>query len=336
MTDRFYTVQAEEAPAAAADWVVRLRAPEAGETDWLAFEAWLAAAPPNREAFDAAQRLWMEVDARREDLAAAVEAGSGGGMSPRSAARAWRPTALGALAVAAGLALLAPLAANLAGGLTAPKATVYATTKGERRTLWLADGTRVDMNSDSRLSVRMAAGRREVTMEGAEAAFDVTHDAARPFVIHAGDQAVRVVGTQFDVARRDGRIAVTVRRGVVRVSAASGAGAVSLTPGLQLRHREGAADSTIVEEVSADDAFAWRDGRLIYRDAALGDVVDDLNHYFDRPIRLDAGAAALRFSGVLTVDDEARTLGRLTALLPLKTRDAKGGAVAIEARGAAR
>lgn len=336
MTDRFYTVQADEAPAAAADWVVRLRAPEAGESDWLAFEAWLAAAPPNREAFDAAQRLWMEVDARREDLATVLEAGGDRGAARRSAARTWRPAAFAALAVAAGVALLAPLGANLAGGLTAPKAAVYATAKGERRTLWLADGTRVDMNSDSHLSVRMAAGRREVTMEGAEAAFDVTHDPARPFVIHSGDQTVRVVGTQFDVARRDGRIAVTVRRGVVQVLPASGTGPVSLTPGLQLRHREGAADSTIVEAVAADDAFAWREGRLIYRDAALGDVVADLNHYFDRPIRLDAGAAALRFSGVLAVDDETRTLARLTALLPLKTRDAKGDAVVIEARDAAR
>jgi len=125
---------------------------------------------------------------------------------------------------------------------------------------------------------------------------------------------------------------VTVRRGVVQVASAGGAGAVSLTAGLQLRHREGATDS-IIAPVAADDAFAWRQGRLIYRDAALGDVVDDLNHYFPHPIRLGAGAAAsFRFSGVVTVDDEARTLERLTALLPLKARAAKGDAVVLDAR----
>ena len=335
MTEQSNQFPAASAEVAAADWVVRLAAPGAGQADWRAFEAWLAAEPSNRGAFDAAQTLWLEIGARSAGLAEANDDAFefvGGGARQRLAGslgkKGWWMAGLGALAAA--LALVTPM---LSADFAAPS-MAYATAKGERRTLILADGSRVDLNGDSAIRVRIDAHRREVSMNDAEAAFDVTHDAARPFYIRVGDRTVRVVGTQFDVARRNGRLAVTVRRGVVQVSPTHGSPwAVSLTPGLQLRHREGTANSLVVG-IAADDAFAWREGRLIYRDAALADVVADLNHAFHRPVRL-AGpqVAALRFSGVLTLDDEARTLGRLSAMLPLSVTPSGDSMVLAERAG---
>jgi transmembrane sensor len=298
----------------AADWVVRLHEEGADEGDWLAFEAWLNASAGHRAAFDSAEALWTEINTRAEEIAEALE------HDARERGRWWARTASGALAAAAIIALLAPFGARL---MPVPS-VAYATETGQRRSLQLADGSRVDLNSGSSIRVTVGRGRRDVVMNDAEAAFDVVHDPAHPFIIHAGDQTIQVVGTQFDVSHRDGMISVTVRRGVVQVASREGGAPVALTPGQQLRHYEGA-NGSVVAQVSADDAFAWRQGRLICRDEALSDVAANLNHAFRTPIRIaDNQTAALRFSGVLTVDDEASTLKRLTSLLPLSATPSEG------------
>jgi transmembrane sensor len=66
--------------------------------------------------------------------------------------------------------------------------------------------------------VRLEKDARRVTVHDGQALFDVAHDSARPFLITAGDETVRVVGTKFDVRRRDGQLTVTVLRGLVEVS----------------------------------------------------------------------------------------------------------------------
>jgi transmembrane sensor len=326
MTERPTQTAANLTPSTAADWVVRLGAPDAGEADWLAFEAWLTAAPGNRQAFDAVQALSMTIDANAEAIAAGLE------MSDEPRARRSRFSGRPAMATAAVAAVvLTVLIAPMARNLLAPPPVVYATLKGERRTIQLPDGTRVQLNTSSRIKVQFAGGRREVAMDDAEAAFDVTHDPSRPFVIRVGDQTVQVVGTQFDVSNRQGLVSVTVRRGVVKVWSKTGGDVARLTPGWRLRHRSGVAGAKI-EQVTADDAFAWQDGRLICRDEPLVGVVGDLNRYFPRPIRLEGRQlAALRFTGVLTIDDEAQTLQRLSALLRLSATPS-GDAIVLRSR----
>jgi transmembrane sensor len=307
--------------ADAADWVVRLHAPDAGEADWLAFDAWLSAAPANRAAFDTAAALWAEVDARAEDVTSALEDDTGTARTTRGwGGLRWSPAVMGGAVAAAAVVLLAPFAV----GLMSTPSVAYATELGQRRTIQLADGSRVDLNSASSISVMIGHGRREVVMNDAEAAFDVAHDPAHPFIIHVGDQTVRVVGTQFDVSHRGGMISVTVRRGMVQVAQADGGAPVALAPGQQLQHRQGDDGSTL-SQVAPDDAFAWRQGRLICRNEALSQVVADLNHYFRKPIRVaDDQVGALKFSGVLTVDDESSTLSRLSSLLPLSATPSEG------------
>lgn len=53
--------------SAAADWVVRLQAPSAGEADWLTFEAWLAGEPGARAAYDEAMATWLLADRLADD-----------------------------------------------------------------------------------------------------------------------------------------------------------------------------------------------------------------------------------------------------------------------------
>lgn len=309
---------------AAADWLMRMRVPEANESDWLAFEAWLEASPDHAPAYDAAMALWEELDAAAPALKAALDPNG------PSARRRRPPPSLGASrrwTMAAGLAAAALMVAVVPWRDIAAPTTVYATGQGQRRTITLADGTRIDLNAGSKISVKLGSHQRRVVMEDAEAVFDVTKDPERPFVIASGDRIVQVVGTQFDVRRRDGRIAVTVARGIVEVRPAPAASgqAVRLTPGLRLDHVEGAAGSEL-SKVAPQDVFDWRTGRLVYRNRPLAEVVADLNRYTEAPLRLaDARTGQIKFSGVLMLDDHQAVVRRLVMLAPITSVPTRDG-----------
>lgn len=296
----------------AADWLTRLQRPEVEETDWLAFDAWLSE-PGAQEAYDAIQAVDEEIFQRgpaiRGELAEPQRVAA-----RRAFAVDWRW--LGGLGVTAAAAVVALTVAPWGELLPQPD-TLYATAKGESRVVQLTDGSRIDLNTDSHISVRLEKDARRVTVHDGQALFDVAHDSARPFLITAGDETVRVVGTRFDVRRRDGQLSVTVLRGLVEVSTDGEDTPVRLRPGQMLEHVEGASGFS-VRAVTAEDQVGWRSGRLIYRDQPLGRIVSDMNHYFDRPLRLEGeNTANLRFSGVLIVDGQDAMVRRLTSLMPI-------------------
>lgn len=316
----------DSAHEAAAEWVLRLHgsvSASQAEADWIAFEAWLDSAPHNRAAFDAAEALWSEIGDQSAALRRDLGIGQMASIIPLPRTRASAGPLWWAAIAAAAASLLVLAGPFSPFGGVAPQ--VYVTAKGERRTVTLADGSQIELNGGSRISALVGRQRREVDLaEGSEAAFTVMHDASRPFLVHAGDITIRDLGTEFDVLRSEGDLKVTVRTGQVEVGPAGGGAGqtVALTPGRQLIHHAGAAVSEVAV-VNADDAFGWRSGRLIYRDRALTEVADDLSRYYPTPVRVDGGAASLRFSGVLEIAGEPAVINRLTELVPVsaKTQD---------------
>ena len=309
----------EEARLAdASAWIVRLQDPQASDAE--AFDAWLGASEANGRAYDRALQIWDEFGAAAPEVLAGLAAAD----RTRERSFGWRRglIAAGGLAAAAAVAL-----AVLPQAAMQPKDQVFATAHGERRTVKLADGSTIDLNAGSRLTVALGRDERRVVMAEGEAVFDVAADARRPFLIAAGDRTVRVVGTQFDVRRRGDELSVTVARGVVEVLPAEGASgaAFRLHPGQRLDHRQGAPDGR-VSAAAPQEVFGWRAGRLVYRDQPLSQVVEDLNLQFDRPIRLeDPALGQTRISGVLVLDDQGAVIRRLALMVPITAIPTEGG-----------
>lgn len=302
--------------AQAADWLVRLQAPDLDAAEAVEFDAWLAAHPDNAAAYDATLAVALELDAAADRIAGELEsAPQPAGMTRRTSAapRGW--IVAGGLAAAAAIAF-AVMPASL---FVRPAAQTFATGKGEHRTVRLADGSTIELAAGSRLSVTLGRHDRRVVLPEGEAVFDVAADAARPFLIAAGDRTVRVVGTRFDVRHRGQAFSVAVERGVVEVRPNDGVGrAWRLHPGQRLDAAQGA---RAVQLSAVDPALveSWRTGRLIYRDTPLGDVVADLNQQFDKPIVVeDAALAQTKVSGVLVLDDQDAVIRRLSLLAPIK------------------
>lgn len=300
----------------AAEWFARLQSDTARESDWAAFEAWLTAAPANWSAFDAVERLWVDLDLA--PVAAASPEPATGRVLPflrRPKRLSWGVwAATGGVAAALAVGIISPRLLKPA--QTEPVQTIM-TAKGERKAVTLADGTRIELSSGTRVDYYFGGNRRWAQLLQGEAAFSVTHDPNRPFAVVTGDRRITDVGTVFDVARLDHAVRVTVQQGAVAVGAAGASPARTVVAGQQLTHVDGEEGSR-VRAVDTDAALAWRSGRLVYSDAPLEAVVSDLNRYFATPIRVqNRETGELRFSGVLVLDGEGAVVDRLQAFMPV-------------------
>jgi transmembrane sensor len=310
-------IRDEEIAAQAAAWVVRLRADDVSVEDVAAATAWLEADPARRKAFDEAEGLWAATDQLANASAPVVDLAAHRARR-KGVGRRWMIAAPAMAAAVAAAVLLVPM-------LQSAQTTVYRTAPGEVRTVSLTDGSRLQINGGSTLSVKMERGRRLVHMDQAEVVFDVTHDVGRPFLIDVGESQVRVVGTAFNIRRSAQDTDVSVLRGVVEVSDLDQPSRkVRLTVGQAVRRRD-ADDRMSVAPVDVLTAAAWTQGRRAYDDRPLSEVAADLSRAFPTPVSAAPEVANLRFSGVLLLDDEAAVIDRLERFLPIKaTRGPQG------------
>ena len=133
---------------------------------------------------------------------------------------------------------------------------------------------------------------------------------------------MRDIGTRFEVERHGEDVAVTLMSGAVKVSlpAADGAGEATLAPGQHARF--GADGGIVVADAEAiDDASAWTQGTLVFKQRRLGDLIAEVNRYSTVQIRLaDSSLADLRVSGVFHVGDQASLLEALRAGWSISTK----------------
>ncbi len=188
-------------------------------------------------------------------------------------------------------------------------AVEVATRRGEQRTLELADGSTIQLNTHSSLAYHLSATQRHVELRDGEAFFNVAKDPARPFIVTAGKAEVRVLGTQFSVRRVSGELEVLVKEGTVdvipepRLLGPNAPRRVELTPGSRLR-MEAAGEEIRVAAVDVGRALAWRSGVASFDAAPLDEVVAEVNRYAEAPLAIEDDALrAVRVSGRFRVGD---------------------------------
>ena len=302
----------------AAAWMTRLDHAVVAQETLARFRTWREH-PLNDAAFRALQTTLRQAGQLADDpqiRAALAEARQRRRRRPG-------PIAAGIAAACAGGAALA--AAGLFVGLQSGGDT-YRTLVGVRSVIHLADGSNVQLDTDSRLRVRLGPHARRLELERGQAFFDVAHDPARPFIVTAGDLQVTAVGTRFDV-RRDARAhaRVVLVQGQVKVRAVADHGqrAWALTAGQALATDVAPRPSPVEDDV----ATSWTTGRLAFHDAALSDVLTETNRYSRQHIHLapDARLTRLRVDGVFTAGDNASLTQALRDLYGLHAAPAPDG-----------
>jgi transmembrane sensor len=288
-------------PKSAAQWFAARRA----NTDPAferQFERWLAQERSHGEEYAVCEILWeVSADAAR-------------GLPKPARARRSREwfARLGAAFAASGVLVLLSI------WLWTPSSQRWSTGAGEQRTLVLDDGSRVRLNTRTRIDVRFASRSREVVLDGGEAFFEVAKDSSRPFTVRTPLGYARAVGTHFNIYLVDHRLAVTTEEGAVLVAAPSADNGVLVTVGRRAELRAGMPRASVAMANLTRD-LDWMTQRLEVDDVPLESVLSDFSRYTVTPVRADTREiAALRVSAVLRTGDMAALAATLKGALGLE------------------
>jgi transmembrane sensor len=305
-----FVANSDDADSVAAAWAVRLDAGDLSDVERQELEAWLERDVRHVGALVRAEAVWLDLD-----RVAALRAGADAPMALSGEPRRRRPRTprwlsrknerfrLGLAAAAAAL-----ITVGAVGGYQYFDGRLVAN-KGEVRRVALDDGSTVILDSSAIVQVRFARGERTVYLKRGDASFQVAHDRSRPFVVHAGDVAVRAVGTNFAVGMQPDKVSVTVAEGVVEVKRP---GPVRGVPERRLvgrnvaltAQREQPMKAAGLSEAQLARKLAWRDGLLMFDGETVGQAAVEVNRYAAlRVVIDDPKLAGKTFVGVFRLGD---------------------------------
>jgi transmembrane sensor len=274
-------------------WVQKKHFSGWSEADETLLRDWLSQSSAHRIAYirlDAALMRARRLAALRAPAEAPV-------VSPRARSYVGRAAAI--------LVVLGLLGGGFA--LYRPNSAVeatYSTPKGGRQTIALADGSRIELNTDTTLRLALDKNSRKVWLEKGEAYFQVHHNAERPFTVTAGERRVIDLGTKFLLRRDRGRLDVALMEGRIELEARAGRKPTLLKPG---DTAVVTADTVSVTRKETKDLIAklgWRRGVVTFDRTTLADAVAELNRYNNRKLVVaDPHVARMTIGGTFDVNN---------------------------------
>jgi transmembrane sensor len=287
---------AREVQIRAAEWVNKRRDSGAwSDEDQTALDAWLAQSPANCVAYWRLDAAWE----RSQRLSALHPLPR---QEASTASRRYMP-------------LLLKIAATIAVSAVGAGAIYFqrphterqfATAIGSREVLTLADGTHIELNTNTAL--RVSADQQTVWLDRGEAYFDVKHNAARKFTVVADGHRIVDLGTKFAIRANQGRLQVAMVEGRVRLDVPKDqkdtsllltTGDVAVASGDALTVTQQPAEELVRE-------LAWRHGMLMFNNTTLADAVAAFNRYNrEKLVIADQDVAQLKIDGTFPDNDTA-------------------------------
>jgi transmembrane sensor len=312
---QFPTARQIEVEACA--WIAQLDGNTLSQEDLTAFREWISRSPQHAQEIKRLSALWSDLNVMTE-LAVPVKDN--------------RNTASDKLLLRAVFALVVVLSIAETVFYFRPQTpaaaldALYSTRIGEQKPVTLADGSKVLLNTDSRIQVDYGAQQREVHLLQGEAYFEVAHNAERPFLVYAGTNIVRAVGTAFTVYLKKQDVEVVVTEGAVEVSAAANGGVGSAARNLiepttklaDIKAGQRAAFNQEVESIHSvmpleiKRKLSWREGVLSFSGEPLEQVVAEVSRYTPATIVIsDPAIGNIRIGGYFKVGETEALLEAL-------------------------
>jgi transmembrane sensor len=276
-------------------WLARLHSGEETDADWHLYADWKAIDQAHVDAAARAEQIW-------DRLGSALRPNRKGGK------------VLGGIGIAV---LLVGASASLGAfgppsGWFADEATGF----GERRTVELADGSAIVLDSATSFDIAYSRRERRIVLRDGQVYITVQPDPARPFVVEAGGGAVQALGTAFNVRMAHDGVRVDVTQHAVRVSAAD-------TPSVDVEQGQGVGFTrrSIGAPAPIDIAAvtAWTHGEIVFDDRPLGDVVTEIGRYRSGSVVFtDAALKKLTVTGVFNTTDTDDFFDALEQTLPVR------------------
>jgi transmembrane sensor len=292
-------VSASQTEARAAQWLAARDRDDWSEADQASLNAWLDETIDNAVAYWRLEAAWSSTERltalRRSGRTQSVPA-------PKRNFRIWLLGAAAALAAVTALGFGSSY-------FFQPAIRTYATAIGERETIRFADGSQIELNTDTRLRAEVSASRRKVWLEKGEAYFQIHHDASNPFVVIAGDRYVTDLGTKFRIRRDQGRLEVALVEGRAQLETSDTQAPrkpMVLTPGDTAIATADKVSLTRVASNGLARELAWRHGNIIFNNTTLAAAAAEFNRYNREKIVIaDPAVANTAIYGTFQTDNVA-------------------------------
>ena len=278
---------ARQIEAEACAWIAQLDGSEPSPEDLSAFQEWMQRSKQHREEIRRLSVLWSDLNILTE-LAVPMKKRRHPWLGlPNVKFFAFAATILVGLAATALVLRSHNLAPTPADG------PYFATAVGERKPVVLSDGSKVLLNTDSRIQIAYSGAQRAVHLLRGEAYFEVAHNSDRPFLVYAGANVVRAVGTSFSVHVQKRDVAVVVTEGTVELSSITSTGAAETSSRIGARviplaalkaGQSAVVDQQIeairtVQPAEVTRKLSWREGVLSFSGESLEQVVNEVSRY---------------------------------------------------------
>lgn len=305
---------------AAAGWVQRRRFWNWSDADQRELDCWLEESMAHRVSYWRLNAAF----ARTERLTALR------GPANETRARLRFPPLITGIAASIAIALGAGVFATQS--YFGSQERLFETAVGGHQVVSFADGTKIELNTATRIRARMTSTERMVWLDKGEAFFQVHHDANHPFVVMIGDRRVTDLGTRFVIRRAASETEVAVVQGSVRFDAPgvqSAAYAATLHPG---DVATATSDSMSIAKRSERDLgreLGWRRGVVVFDRTTLADAASEFNRYNKRKIFIaDPAAASLAIDGTFATTDEEAFIDAARTVFDLRV-DGSGKDIVI-------
>ncbi|UOB24121.1 FecR domain-containing protein [Pseudomonas orientalis] len=291
---------------AAARWYVQFQAQSPTPADRLAWQQWLNGDPSHQAAWNQLEQLQRSLGAMPQDFTRRALTST----QKRRQVLKW-------MLVLGGTGYLGwnIQQHTSVGNVWAD----YRTPVGKRRRIELADGTQVDLNTNTAIDVMFDARERLIRLRQGEV---LIHSGKRspdiPLYVETRHGRIQALGTRFTVRQLSGATRVGVledRVALVPLDQPDRTWTLDAGEGADFDRQ-----SVTVTQRYAVSQTAWVDGQLIVLDARLGDVIDELARYRQGVLRCDQASAGLRVSGAFRLDSTDAVLANLQATLPIQVK----------------
>lgn len=317
----------------AIEWLLRLRTHELTEAETLEFADWLSHDLSHTEAFANAEDLYEVMSQAAQMKSNGINPNPSNTGKPDAIAQKpitppkrrthrWLSVPLGlAAAWLFAVTLVLPQQASLWDAYLSD----YHTGTGEQRTIQLADGSQLLLNTDTAVSVDYQDASRQINLHHGQAQFTVAADKARPFTVRAGELQVRALGTVFEVYRKaSGDIDIAVQEHAVAASFTEVVDVRQTPPmhiqqGQQLHYAHGSGALNPPQIIYSELIGAWRQRRVIVKDRPLAELIAEIERY--SPGRIFLGGKELnnlRVTGLFSLADPDASRSKIRKILGLK------------------
>jgi len=189
------------------------------------------------------------------------------------------------------------------------------TATGEQRTLRLADGTLINLNTHSAVDIRFDEKQRRIILQEGEILVETGHGDARPFIVETREGSLQALGTLFMVKREEEGTRLSVLKSAVAAHPRSSSEEQILHEGQQVLMRSNGLGPVVAVNLGAD---AWTRGMLVVDNARLEDLVQELARYRHGHLGVAPEIADLRITGSFPLHDTDKALSTLLPTLPVQ------------------